>query len=77
MLLKGLQQLLSTPKDNVQLLDLLSSQRDQLAKLMGEKSYAAYWMRGGTLAQAPEAVVTFLRNLNTALQPQVSFLTIT
>lgn len=51
---------------------MLAAQRNQLAKLMGAESYATYWMQGGTLAQAPEAVVAFMQSLSAALQPQVA-----
>ena len=71
MLQQGYKELLSIPSENKQLLDLLSQGRRHLAYLHGQKSYAEYALDASCLAAKPGAVIGFLRNLNTALQPQV------
>ena len=72
MMWQGYKGLLSIPKENKELLDLLAQGRLQLAYLFGQESYADYALDTSCLAGRPAAVTGFLHNLNTALQPQVS-----
>ena len=71
MLQQGYTELLSIPRENKQLLDLLSQGRRHLASLHGQNSYAEYVLDASCLAGKPAAVTGFLHELNTALQPQV------
>lgn len=62
-----------TPEDNKRLLDLLASDRQQLASMLASDSYSDYVLDEATLAGRPQAVSSFLANLNESLQPQVDF----
>lgn len=63
----------STPLENVALLQRLVEVRQEMAELMGARSYAHYALGGGsTLAGSPEAVQSFLQELAAAIRPQVT-----
>lgn len=63
--------LLSSPADNEALMGRLAQDRCSLAGILGVGSYAEYTLDASTLAGSPEAVASFLHNLNASLQPQV------
>lgn len=69
--IQGYQDLLSIPPENKDLMDLLAQGRKHLGSLFGYDSYAEYTLDACCLAGNPQAVVTFLRDLNMALQPKV------
>lgn len=62
---------MSTPKENLGLMQSLADARQELASCMGAASYAEYALDSATLAGHPAAVTGFLGQLNGMLQPKV------
>ncbi|KAK9868504.1 hypothetical protein WJX84_007289 [Apatococcus fuscideae] len=61
-----------TPAANDGLMHELMSERQSLAQLMGQRSFAHHMIGSHTLAGSPEAVHAFLDDLSEMLRPQAS-----
>ncbi len=60
-----------SPPENLALLEQLLGARQEMAALVGARSYAHHNLRDATLAGSPEAVHSFLLDLAAAIQPKV------
>ncbi|EIE23493.1 zincin [Coccomyxa subellipsoidea C-169] len=60
-----------SPRENLALLEQLLGARQEMAALVGARSYAHHNLRDATLAGSPEAVHSFLLDLAAAIQPKV------
>ena len=61
----------SAPAENLGLLDGLIRTRGEMAAAQGARSYAHLALHNATLAEAPEAVQSFLLGLAAAIRPRV------